>query len=192
MLTSTHALSGAAVGALIAMLTPELLPAAVVVGLLAGVVPDLDLLWTHRKTTHFPVYGMAATLAVGLVAVVTGGSFASLLTVAIAAFSLHPLMDTLCGGVEVRPWEATSEQAVYDHARQRWLRPRRLVRYAGAPEELLLTAGVGLPVIATTTGTLRQSVGVVMVISGLFIAVRRRLAPLTARLFADEQKRLYR
>ncbi|ESS10083.1 MAG: putative membrane-bound metal-dependent hydrolase (DUF457) [uncultured archaeon A07HN63] len=190
MLTSTHALSGAAVGALTAVIAPELLPAAVVVGLLAGVAPDLDLLWTHRKTTHFPVYGAVATLAVGLVAAATGGSFALLLAVAAAAFSLHPLMDVLCGGVEVRPWEATSERAVYDHARRRWLRPRRLVRYAGAPEELLLTAGVGLPVVVVTTDTLRQSMVVIIVVSGLFIAVRRRLAPLAERLFADGSKKL--
>ena len=183
MLTSTHALSGAAVGALTAVVAPELLPAAVVVGLLAGVAPDLDLLWTHRKTTHFPIYGAAATLAAGLAAAATGSSLVLLLTVAIAAFSLHPLMDILCGGVEVRPWEATSERAVYDHARRRWLRPRRLVRYAGAPEELLVTAGVGLPVVAVTAGALQQTVAVITLVSGLFIAVRRRPAPRTALLF---------
>ena len=177
-------------GALIAVLSPELLPVAIIVGLLAGVVPDLDLLWTHRKTTHFPVYGAVGTFAVGLVAATTGSSLVLLLTVAVAAFSLHPLMDILCGGVEVRPWEATSEQAVYDHAHHRWLRPRRLVRYAGAPEELLLTAVVGFPLVAVTTEALQQSVVVIMLVSGLLISVRRRLAPLVERLFADGPKKL--
>jgi len=190
MLTSTHALSGAAVGASTAVVAPELLPVAVVVGLLAGVAPDLDLLWRHRKTTHFPVYGAVATLAAAVVAAATGSSLVLLLAVALAAFSLHPLMDILCGGVEVRPWEATSERAVYDHARRRWLRPRRLVRYAGAPEEVLVTAAVGLPVVAVTAGPLKQTVAVIMLVSGLFVALRRRLAPLSERLFADGSKKL--
>ena len=190
MMTSTHALSGAAVGALIVVVSPELLPVAIIVGLLAGVVPDLDLIWTHRKTTHFPIYGAVGTLAVGLVAATTGGSVVLILTVAVAAFSLHPLMDILCGGVEVRPWEATSERAVYDHAHHRWLRPRRLVRYAGAPEELLLTAIVGFPVVVVTTDALQQGIVVIILVSGLFVSVRRRLAPLVERLFADGPEKL--
>jgi len=119
----------------------------------------------------------------GLLAAVSGSPLVVLAAVAAVAFSLHPLMDVLCGGVEVRPWEAKSEEAVYDHFRRRWLRPRRLVRYAGAPEDFLVALGVGLPALAVTTGSLQRGLVAVLVVSGLFVTIRRRLAPLSERLF---------
>ena len=183
MMTSTHALSGATVGASTAVVAPELLPVAVVVGFVAGVVPDLDLIWTHRKTTHFPSYGPMVAVGAGLLGLVSGSPVALLFAVAAAAFALHPVMDVLCGGVEVRPWEANSEKAVYDHARRRWLRPRRVVRYAGSPEDFLVALGVGLPALAVTTGSLQRGLVAVLVVSGLFVTIRRRLAPLSERLF---------
>lgn len=186
MMTSTHALSGATVGAMTGAVAPELLPAAVVVGFVAGVLPDLDLLWRHRRTTHFPVYGPVAGGCVTVIAALSGSSGATLVAVAVLAFALHPLMDVLCGGVEVRPWEATSERAVYDHARGHWVRPRRLVRYAGAPEDMILASAVALPALFLTTGTLRRALVAVLAVSVVFVAVRRRLAPLSERLFADD------
>src|SRR6056297_545185 len=50
--------------------------------------------------------------------------------------ALHAASDALGGGLELKPWRATSERAVYDHFRGRWIRPRRWVRYDGAPEDL--------------------------------------------------------
>jgi len=186
MMSSTHALSGATVGAVLGAAVPDLLAPAVVVGFVAGMLPDLDLLWTHRRTTHFPTYGVVVALESVGFAVVSGRPLALLLVVAAVSIALHPLFDVLCGGVEVRPWEATSEEAVYDHARRRWLRPRRVVRYAGAPEDLALAVGVSLPALLVTTGALRGGLVVVLVVSALFVAVRRRLVGVSARLVADD------
>jgi len=184
-MTSTHALAGATVGALAALGAPELLPAAVAVGFAAGALPDLDLLWTHRRTTHFPTCGPVFALAAGALAAVLAGPVPFLVAVGALAFALHPLMDVLCGGVETRPWAATSEEAVYDHARGRWLRPRRLVRYAGAPEDLLAAGAVGLPALLLAGGSTTRVLLAVLVVSALFVGVRRRLASISERLFDD-------
>lgn len=186
MMTPTHALVGASVGASVAVVNPALAAVAIPVGFVAGVTPDLDLLWTHRRTTHFPVYAPAVALAAVALAAVLGGPAATLFAVGTVAFAVHPAMDVLCGGVECRPWEATSQRAVYDHARGRWLRPRRLVRYAGAPEDLLAATAAALPALAVATGGLRTGLVVVLAGSAAFVAVRRRLAGVSERLFADE------
>jgi len=99
--------------------------------------------------------------------------------------AIHCVMDALGGGVELRPWEATSERGVYNHASGHWIRPRRWVRYAGAPEDFLLALLFGLPVLVLTSGRLQLGLGVVLVLSGLFTAVRRRLATATERLFSN-------
>lgn len=185
MMTPTHALAGASVGASVAAVDPALSAAAIPVGFVAGVLPDIDLLWDHRRTTHFPVYAPAVALAVVALAAVVGGPLATLFAVGAVAFAVHPAMDVLCGGIECRPWEATSERAVYDHARGRWLRPRRLVRYAGAPEDLLAAAVAGLPALTVATGYLQTGLVAVLAGSAAFVAVRRRLAGVSERLFAD-------
>ena len=115
----THALSGMALALPVVAAAPELAPVALVAGLLGGIFPDLDLYTGHRRTLHFPVYysvvGLAATLTAVLVPMAT--------TLAIAVFllavALHSVADSFGSGLELRPWEATSDRAVYDHFRGR-------------------------------------------------------------------------
>lgn len=94
-------------------------------------------------------------------------------------------MDAFGGGVEVRPWEGTSLKGVFNHATGRWIAPRRWVRYAGAPEDFALAAACSLPTLAVVTGCLRFALLAVLVCSGLFAAVRRRLSGFTERFFSD-------
>jgi len=185
MMTTTHALFGALVGATTATFAPELAPVAVVVGFVGGALPDADLLWTHRRSTHFPVWATVAAVAVVAAAGLVGTPAIVLLAVFTVAAAAHCLMDVFGGGVELRPWEATSERGVYNHAGGYWVRPRRWVRYAGAPEDFLLAAGFALPTLVVTTGRLRDGLLAVLVASGLFVAVRRRLTGVTERLLAD-------
>lgn len=182
-MTSTHGFVGATVGVATASVVPELGPAAVVAGFVGGILPDLDLLATHRRSLHFPVY------ATGLASLVSGVAFVARTpaTILLAVFSLgvavHCLMDAFGGGVELRPWEATSERGVYNHATGRWIRPRRWVRYAGAPEDFLLAVVCALPTLTLTSGSLQFGLALLLVCSGLFTVVRRRLTMVTERLF---------
>jgi hypothetical protein len=184
MMTSTHGFVGALLGVSTAAVTPELTATAVVIGFLGGTLPDIDLVATHRRSLHFPVYATGLVAPVAGIAVLTGTSSAILLAVFTLGIAVHCLMDAFGGGVELRPWEATSDRGVYNHATGRWIRPRRWVRYAGAPEDFLLAFACALPTLALTSGGVQLGLLVVLVCSGVFTVVRRRLSTVTERLFS--------
>lgn len=185
MMTSTHAFVGALVGATTMLFAPALTSTAVLVGFVGGALPDADLLATHRRSLHFPVYASGVAVPVTAVAALHTTPATILLAVFALSVAVHCVMDAFAGGVETRPWEATSDRAVYNHLTGRWIRPRRWVRYAGAPEDLVVATAVCLPTLAVTTGRTRLLLATVLVCSGLFVAVRRRLATITELLFAD-------
>lgn len=134
----SHILIGALLGAIIGTLYPDLLPPAFYAGILGGTVPDLDMVFTHRKTLHFPAVcsvtgGVAAGIAVLWTTPVTVGICCFLLAAAV-----HSLTDILGGGKEMRPWNETDDRAVYNHVTQSWIRPWR-VFYDGSVADLVLS-----------------------------------------------------
>lgn len=152
MMATTHALWGLAVGAATLVLAPEHAPAALAAGLLGGAFPDLDLYAGHRKSLHFPVYyTLVAVVASGL-ALVTAHPFAVAAAVFLVAAAVHSVMDVFGGGLELRPWEGTSDRAVFDHWRGRWVVPRRWVPYDGAPEDLVVAVAVAVPLLFVLDG----------------------------------------
>lgn len=180
-MTSTHALVGALLGAATAWVAPDLAPATAA-GAAGGALPDADLVATHRRSLHFPVgYGALACLTAG-VALLAPTPLTVVVAVFVLAAALHCLMDVLGSGVEARPWEATSERGVYNHLTGRWIRPRRWVRYAGAPEDFLLATAVALPLAFGTAGRARTAIAVVWLCSGVFALFRRRLTAVSERL----------
>lgn len=185
MMTSTHALVGACLGAAAAIVVPELSTAAVLVGFVGGALPDADLLATHRRTTHFPLLApaLAVPLLVGAVAV--GTPMALLVGVFALAFAVHSPMDVLGGGVEPEPWLATSDRGVYDHVGGRWIRPLRWVRYAGAPEDLVVASLVAIPAILVSDGFAEALLLATLAVSIGFVSIRRRLAGLSAWLLGE-------
>jgi hypothetical protein len=184
MMATTHVLVAAAAASTLAVLAPEHAPLAVAAAGAGGLFPDLDIYTDHRRTLHFPVYYplLAATAVALAVALPTTA------TVAVAAFlagtALHAAMDVLGGGLELRPWEATSERAVYSHAHGRWLAPRRWVRYDGAPEDLVVAAVAAAPPLALFDGPVAAAVGALLAVSAGYVALRKPLAALWARLAA--------
>lgn len=173
---TTHALLGVALSAPVVALAPGLGPVAGAAGFLGGALPDADLfVGRHRRTLHYPVLGWAVALpAAGLAALAPTPA-----TVAVAAFSsafaLHAAMDALGAGDELRPWERTSGEGVYDHLRGRWIVPRYLVRYDGAPEDVLLTAVGTAAAVALFDGALRWLAVICLVLAVGYGAVRRRV-----------------
>ncbi len=176
MMATTHGLWGMLLAVPVAVHAPELAPLVLVAGFLGGIAPDLDLYVGHRKTLHFPFLGIGATaVSVGLaLAVPTVGTTA--LAVAVAAATLHAVMDALGGGLELRPWEASSDRAVYSHVHGRWLPPHRAIRYDGAPEDLIVAAVVAFPVMAVGPGWTGWLVGAVLAVSTTYMLLRRHLA----------------
>src|SRR6056297_2311909 len=156
MMNTTHAAMGVALAAPLAVVAPELAPAAALAGFAGGVFPDFDLLGgQHRRTLHFPTYYGAAALAASAAALLAPGPA----TVAAAFFLLsaavHCIADAAGGGLELRPWEATDDRAVYVHPAGRWLRARRWVRYDGAPEDLVLAGACSIPGLVAFDGWVR-------------------------------------
>jgi len=188
MMLPTHALVGLAVGAPLLWLAPESATAALAGGLLGGIWPDLDLYVGHRRTLHYPTgYSLAAVAAV-LVAAAVGSPLAVGLAVALVAAAAHCQMDRFGGGLELRPWENTSERAVYDHVAGEWRAPKRWVRYDGAPEDVGLSLLVGLPLVVVVPPLFRRLVVAALTIAIGYGLLRRwlaALAPVLAEFVPD-------
>lgn len=192
MMATTHALYGMAAGASLFAVAPEYAPVAMVVGYVAGFLPDLDAYADHRKTLHFPVYGSVfAMLAVVLAALVP-----SLVTVALAtalvAVAAHAVMDAGDGGLSLRPWVEEPDRAVYSHYHGRWVAPRRIVAYDGAPSDLALALAAGLPLLAVTHGPHRTLVAATLLFSAGYVLVRKRLVEIVTVVIRATPRRLQR
>ncbi|CQH60784.1 DUF457 family protein [Halobacterium hubeiense] len=185
MMATTHALVGLAVAALVSLVVPEFGVAVAAAGLAGGVFPDLDLYAGHRRTLHFPVYYGAAAAVAAVVAVVSPTAWTVAAAVFLAAAALHAGSDALGGGLELEPWEGTSERAVYSHFHGRWLPPRRLVRYDGAPEDLAIAAVFGVPAALAFGPNVQQVAAAALVVSAGYVVVRKRLPAVATWLFAQ-------
>lgn len=140
----THVLVGILLGAVFGAVFPAFTPLAVYAGILGGGLPDVDMVFTHRRTLHFPVGFSVAALVLGPFALVSPNPFSVFLFVAVLAAAIHCLMDTLGGGKEMRPWREVDDRAVYNHVTGEWINPRRII-YDGSARDLVIsvTAAVG-------------------------------------------------
>lgn len=183
MMLPTHALVGLALAAPLALYAPELAPAALVGALVGGVVPDLDMYIGHRKTLHYPTLYPLATLPAAFLAAVWTTPVAVGVAFGLLAAGVHCRMDAYGGGLELRPWEGTSERAVYDHARGEWVSPRRVVAYDGSPGDLALSALVGIPLLLVLEAPFRYIVAVALAVATVYVLLRRFLAELAPTVF---------
>jgi hypothetical protein len=190
MMATTHALYGMAVGASVLAIAPEHAPVAMLVGFIAGVVPDLDFYAEHRRTLHMPVYLTLVALPV----VAAGVLVPSLLTVSLAtalvAMALHAVMDVAGGGLSLQPWEDQPERAVYSHFHGRWVEPLRVIDYDGAPADLLLALGAGVVLVGVTSGPLRVLVVGTLLLSACYVLIRKRLVELVTVAIRYTPRRL--
>jgi len=184
MMLPTHALVGLAIGAPLLWLAPETATAALIGGLLGGVWPDLDLYVGHRRTLHYPTGYSLAAIPAAVIAWVVGTPLSIAVAVAVAAAAAHCQMDRYGGGLELRPWENTSERAVYDHVSGEWRAPKRWVRYDGAPEDVGLSLVVGLPLAAVVPSTFRWLVIAALIVAIGYGLLRRWLAALAPMVAA--------
>lgn len=188
MMATTHALAGVTLAVTVGALFPEsaagtsLLPIAAAA--LGGLFPDFDLYAGHRRTLHFPVYfGVAAAIAAA-VAVAVGTPLAVAAAFFLVAAALHSAMDALGGGLELKPWLGTSDRAVYSHYHGRWIRPRRWVRYDGAPEDLVLAVGLAVPAVLALDGLAESAVFVAVAVSATYVLLRKPMV-LAAETLVD-------
>ena len=191
MMATTHALYGMAVGASLLAIAPEYAPAAMLVGFAAGFLPDLDAYADHRRTLHFPVYSSVAAVPAVAVAALAPSLLTVALATALVAVALHAVMDAGGGGLSLRPWDEQPDRAVYSHFHGRWVAPKRLVEYDGAPSDFLLALGAGIPLLAVTTGRFRSLVVGTLVFSAGYVLVRKRLVELVTVAIRYTPQRLH-
>lgn len=182
MMLFTHLLVGLLVGLGVSTIggDPVVLPSVLAAGLAGGLLPDLDMFADHRRTLHAPIlYGVLGIplLLAGVVADVT---LALLVGAALVAAWLHSVMDAVGSARELRPWDRTSEEAVYNHVLDRWHAPWRLV-YDGSPGDLVLCTGLAILVAAGHPTT--APLAVALWVPAAVYALCRR--PLAARIPAE-------
>lgn len=180
MMNTTHGAVGVAMASVTVLVLPEFAVVAAVAALLGSVFPDLDLFaGVHRKTLHFPVLGWVVALPATLWAALSP----STLSVGVAFFSLgaaaHAAMDAAGAGHELRPWNRTSQQAVYAHVPGRWVAPRRWIRYDGAPEDLALMGVATLPAVVLYDGAIQAIMLAALCVSVVYTVIRKRMPELT-------------
>ncbi|MFC7135839.1 metal-dependent hydrolase [Halobaculum litoreum] len=174
----THALVGALLAAPVVVYAPEAAVPAATAGIVGGLLPDADLfVGRHRRTLHFPVLGWALALPAVAAAVVVPTAATLSLAVFAVSFAVHAGTDALGAGDEIRPWERTSREAVYDHLRGRWIGPRYLIRYDGAPEDAVATAVLAAPVALFYPAPLPSVAAGCVALGVVYALVRRRLPP---------------
>jgi hypothetical protein len=93
----------------------------------------------------------------------------------LAAAALHSITDAFGGGLELRPWEAASNRAVYNHHHGRWIRPRRWIRYDGSPEDLALAAVLGVPSLLVFDAPVPAAVTGILAVSTIYALLRKQL-----------------
>ncbi len=186
MMVTTHAVVGATVGVGVGLLAPEYATAAAAGGFVGGVFPDLDLLvGDHRRSLHFPVYYWLVALPAAAVAAVAPGPATVGAAVALVAAAGHSASDALGAGDELRPWEATTDDAVYFHWHGRWIRARRWVRYDGAPADAALTAAFATPGIVAVGGRVGAACVVCVAVGVVYALVRKRVPDVAERYLPD-------
>jgi len=182
MMATTHALAGLLLAIPVAVIAPDLALPAAIGAIAGGVFPDVDMPGEHRRTLHYPVYYSLAAALVVVVAVLFPGPVTVLAAVFLASAALHSLSDGFGGGLELRPWEATSERAVYSHYHRRWWRPRRWVRYDGAPEDAALGLLLAVPSVLFYEGYIELFVLGAVALGVVYAAIRRPMVEWTQRL----------
>lgn len=182
---TTHAAVGLTVASAVLWFAPELATPAALAAVVGGLFPDIDLfVGDHRRTLHYPIYYWLVAIPVLGIAAAFPGPASVPLGFFLLSAALHSSADVLGAGHELRPWERKSDRAVYFHATGRWLRARRVVRYDGAPEDLLLTAVFSLPGLVWFDGVVRAVAAVGLALAVGYAIVRKRLPPYVER-FVD-------
>ena len=182
MMATTHALVGLALAAGVATVAPELAVPAAVGGIAGGLAPDLDVLATHRRTLHAPIYGAVPAALAAVPALWQPGALTVGVATLLLAAWLHAVADAFGGPPEANPWATDTDRTVYAHALGRWLPRLGGVRYDGAPEDFLLGVALAVPVLLVFDGAIAALVWVGLAVSFGYALFRR---PIGERLAAS-------
>lgn len=154
MMFSTHIAWGALMGLVLHTYIGLPVSQAVGAGAVSGFLPDLDMLWEHRRTLHRPIqYLVAGTILVGSFLITRNGFLAMVSTLFLGA-SLHGFMEILTNGKTKRPHKKPDKRGVYNHVSGRWIRAEYAV-VGSSGRDLFLTIVPSLVLLAGLGDALR-------------------------------------
>lgn len=183
MMVVTHVAIALLFAVPVALFEPGLAGPAALGAFVGGSLPDLDLfVGEHRRTLHFPVVGPALAVPAAGIALSITTPLTVALALALVGLGAHSASDALGAGEELRPWERTNTNAVYDHVNRRWWRARYVVPYDGSPRDLLLAAAASGPVLVVYDGPVRWVLGTLLCVAAVYALLRRRLVPYFERI----------
>jgi len=183
VMSPTHVVVGPVLALPLLVVSPELAAVAALAAAAGGVVPDLDLLaGEHRKTLHRPFGYWVPTVPALAVAAVAPGPTTVAAAFGLLGAAVHSVQDWFGGGHELEPWEASSDRGVYLHPDERWLRPKRWIRYDGAPEDVVLAVLLGVPGLFLYGSPVREVVAGALAVAVFWGAVRKRVPEYVAPL----------
>jgi len=182
-MSTTHAAMGTVLAAPLVWIAPEFATIAGVAAYAGGIFPDLDVVYRHRRALHYPAYYWLLGVPVVGLAVLFPGPATVAAAAGLLSAAVHSAVDALGGGLGLRPWATDDDRGVYLHPRGRWLRAREVVRYDGAPEDLLLAAALTVPAALAFDGPLRVVLLAGLAVSAVYVVVRKRVPELTPDRF---------
>ncbi|MFB6105308.1 MAG: metal-dependent hydrolase [Halobacteriaceae archaeon] len=183
-MTTTHAAMGLLIAVGVARVDPAIGVSVAIAAYAGSVFPDLDVfVGQHRRTLHYPVwYWVLAALATGVAIGVPSTRSVGVATF-LGAAALHASTDVLGGGLGIRPWIEDDDRGVYSHYHGRWVAPLRLIRWDGAPEDLVVAVVLSVPALLAYSGVVRGLVVAGLVASVVYTVSRKRLPDLVPGLF---------
>ncbi|MFA9517495.1 metal-dependent hydrolase [Halopenitus sp. H-Gu1] len=176
MMAPTHVVVGPVLALPLLAVSPELAATGALAGIVGGIVPDLDLfVGEHRKTLHYPVLYWIPTVPAVAIAALVPTTATVALALCLTAAAVHSVTDALGGARELAPWEATSDLGVYHHTGRRWIPPRRIIRYDGAPEDVALSFVLAVPGIFWFGESVRTAIAVALIVAAVYGLIRKRI-----------------
>jgi hypothetical protein len=159
-------LMGGIVGLWTLAVAPEYITFSFYVGLFAGLFPDLDMVLEHRRSFHRPFQYILFTVAAGTLTFFYFNQWTVMIFTFIASINLHSLSDILSSGATVEPFKEENNKGVYNHIREEWIEPRRLI-IMGSMSDIMLSIGMGA-IIVGFTGTTFLSIITGVTLYGVF------------------------
>lgn len=138
MMLPTHIVMGGFIGLALSIIDPTTLSLYIYIGMIAGVIPDVDIFLEHRKTLHRPLeYLLVFTTLIFTYALF---QLNSILVVAalFGSMSIHCISELFGQGKTMNPDLKTDDRCVYNHLAQNWLKPKRVVKVASIRDLMIL------------------------------------------------------
>ena len=140
-------------------------PSLIFIIIAGSVFPDIDILFSHRRTAHAPFVFLISSL---IVYIISPLSFVFLFMC-----SLHSFIDIL-GSKSMEPWkEESTNKSVYNHISEKWIVTETII-YDGSKEDFILSTILLIPIIILANNSDIIIFSILFYIIGLFYTIFRK------------------